>query len=1514
MGMVKAAARPAIGVVRTLAGPMASLAPGSHERVNTFDDGRVHLAVRGLRGAAGGRVAETAQKRLAEVPGVRWAAVNAVLETAVIATEGLAEDEVTLRALMDIVEDIEELHGVTEHPLPSHPVSPEPTGRAAWAMASQAAALPLALVGRLVSMAPVPVELASLISVVDTNPRLRRMVVRAVGDRNAGLVLAGLNAVAQASAGGILGLGVDTVRHALRTAELGAHRTAWAAAEPHLTGAGERAAAPCEDHPPRRTPLRDGLVERYADKTPLIAAAAFAGALAVTRRPRAAADAAMSAIPKAPWLARESFTATLGGALAHRGTVVHDPESLRLLDRIGTVVLDASVLATGAWVLADLVRVDDAAPAGELAAAAHRLFDPRDPDRLARDHDGDWTLGPIDRLPARRERGAAARDRLRRDGATQLLGLARGDRLLAVISVTPEIGDAAEALVAAARNSGLRVVATGRTAPGARPAAQGPGPQAGGQVRGAARRTTVPATVPTTAPTTALTTAPATAPAIVPVVVPGADETAPAGEPPAATVRRLQADGTGVLLVSRDRGALGAADIGIGVADPDGKPAWGADAYVRSPAEAVVLVEACGPARTVGGRGVWLAQAAAGLGSAMTLAGPSRRLPARSLGAVNWAGAIGLGYGAWRAAELLRRPAARPASRQPWHAMPPETVLARTGTSFDRGLGDHEAYDRAAPSEEVVGPPSLVRAVAAEMANPLTPVLAGGAALSAAVGGILDALLVLGVTGLAGLVGGTQRHITDRAVHELHKRSAVTARVVRDGRERTVASGELVVGDIVTIASGDVVPADCRLLEGPGVEADESALTGESLPVAKTVEPVLSADVAARTSMLYEGTTVVTGAARAVVVATGDTTEAGRGARAGRGAAPKVGVERRLAQLTRTTLPVALGSAGAVMAAGLLRGRPARETIGAGVGLAVASVPEGLPFLVSAAQLAAARRLSAEGVLVRDPRAIEAAGRADVLCFDKTGTLTHGRIELASVHADTVERPLDALESAQRAVLAAALRATPRPQRTRKLEHFTDRAVVAGAEQAGVTRTVGAPGWRRTASLPFEPSRGFHATRGRVGDERLLSVKGAPEEVVGRCALERAAKDAVLTQSEKFAAAGHRVLAVAERTGAGGGKLTDEAVGGLQFLGFLLLTDQVRGGAAHSVRQLGEAGVHIVMITGDHPQTAESIARELDVIDGRRVVTGAELDALDDAALDELLPHVGVVARGTPTHKVRVVQAFQRLGRTVAMTGDGANDAPAIRLADVGICLGRRGSPAARAAADLVVTDDRLETILAALIEGRAMWASVRQAIAILVGGNLGEIGFTLLGATVTGTSPLTARQLLLVNLFTDLAPAIAIALRPPGESAEQLIREGPEASLGTALTDEITVRAIATALGACAAWLVARFTGRAARARTVALAALVGTQLGQTLLVGGRSGAVLASSAGSMAALAAVIQTPGVSHFFGCTPLGPVAWTLALTSAAAATAGSLLLPPVARRARTSLAAARGGAVPSSPS
>jgi cation-transporting ATPase I len=319
--------------------------------------------------------------------------------------------------------------------------------------------------------------------------------------------------------------------------------------------------------------------------------------------------------------------------------------------------------------------------------------------------------------------------------------------------------------------------------------------------------------------------------------------------------------------------------------------------------------------------------------------------------------------------------------------------------------------------------------------------------------------------------------------------------------------------------------------------------------------------------------------------------------------------------------------------------------------------------------------------------------------------------------------------------------------------------------------------------------------------------------------------------------------------------------------------------------------VRILMVTGDHPSTAEAIAAELDVLNGLRVMTGPELDLLDDDALAKELPKVAVFARATPAHKARIVSCLHQLGSVVAVTGDGANDAPAIRLADVGVALGERATPAARAAADVVVTDDRIETIIDAIVEGRAMWSSVRDALGILLGGNIGEIIFTVGSTLLTGRSTLNARQLLLVNLLTDMLPAMVVAVRPPAATGpEKLLAEGPEASLGSALTRDIYTRGITTAAAASLAWILARMTGTRARADTVGLIGLVSAQLMQTLAAGGKDKTVAAAALGSMAALWLMISLPGVSTLFGSRPVGPVGWAIGLGSAAAAGTVNVLI------------------------
>ncbi len=489
----------------------------------------------------------------------------------------------------------------------------------------------------------------------------------------------------------------------------------------------------------------------------------------------------------------------------------------------------------------------------------------------------------------------------------------------------------------------------------------------------------------------------------------------------------------------------------------------------------------------------------------------------------------------------------------------------------------------------------------------------------------------------------------------------------------------------------------------------------------------------------------------------------------------------------------------------------------------------------------------------------------------------------------------------ERRVLAGALRASPLVENGELLPHPTDRAVVDGARGAQVRPDEGKEGWTPIDEMPFEPSRGYHAVLGNWHDGNLLSVKGAPEIVLAQCiwwrrqdgdiALDDTARRGVEHVVEGLARQGYRVLAVAERAASDRSDLDESRIRNLRLIGFVALADPVRPTAAAAVAQLQQAGVEIVMVTGDHPSTAEAIAAELNALNERRVMTGTELDSLDDDQLAAEVTDVAVFARLSPSQKARIVEALQRNDRVVAVTGDGANDAPAIRLADIGIALGERATPAAREAADLVVTDDRIETIVDAIVEGRAMWASVRDSLAILLGGNLGEIGFTVVTGLISAGGSLNARQLLLVNLLTDVLPAMAIAVRPPPTiTAEMLLAEGPEASLGAALTRDIYRRATVTAGAAIGAWFLGRATGTLRQANTVALVTLVAAQLGQTLVVRGRTPLVMACALGSLVALAAAVQTPGLSRFFGASPLLPHGWMIAAGTATAATVISLVL------------------------
>ncbi|MFE9689858.1 HAD-IC family P-type ATPase [Micromonospora sp. NPDC005806] len=1429
----------AAGSVGAAATRLARLAGLTRRRVWSRA-GRHHIEVHGVCQDGGDRLARQVEAALERIPGVAWARVNAPSGRVIVAVE---EPKPKLRELIATVARAERVCPYEPDPEvpPPHPPEEGPrTPRTLGALVSDALGLTISAATRILPFTPVPGEVAGFLAAVDLHPKLHALADRGLrADPRADVVFPLAEAVVQGLTGGWAGIVLDGAQRVVQWGEARAQLTAWSKAEPRLTGSPERAVARAPDRE-RPSPVPDGPAERYISRALAAGAAAGAAAAPVAGGKRAAA-LALSSLPKAPGSGREGYAAQLGRMLARRGVIAMDRRVLRELDRIDTVVLDTRVLGSDRGVLADLAPLPGA-DTGQVAARAFALFDPAEPDGV-RQADG-WRLGPLDRIDADDPGDTPDSRRLREDGG-QLLGLADGCRLAAVLRVEPEPAPGVDALPTAVRQAGLRLVVAGDD---------------DGRYG-------------------------------------FADALVPGGAHLTDSVRALQRQGAVVMLVSGDRAGLAAADCGLGVSDPDDLPPWGAHLLVggdlRIPA---LLIDATGVARRMTGQNIRIAMAGSGLGSLGAFTAAPEQLPGRILGAVNGAAALAFAHGVWRAHRLPDRTRTPTPALTVWHLMPVQTVLDQLGTD-QNGLTSEEAVRRRREvTGDGAGPAGLLRVFVEELSNPLTPVLAAGAVLSAAFGSLVDAALVGGVVGGSALVGAVHQRNTERSLAELLSRSAVTARVFRDGVEQVVAAEDLVAGDVVAVGPGDAIPADCRVISSDGLEADESSLTGESLPVAKSPEPVVAAAVAERHSMLYEGTTVAAGHGTAVVVATGEETEAGRSLAMARQAPPASGVETRLGKLTSAAVPLAAGSAIAVAGAGLLRGVPLAETAATAANLAVASVPEGLPFLVSAAQLAAARRLAEHGALVRNPRTIEALGRVDVLCFDKTGTLTEGKLLLAGVGSgdDRYAAP-DRLDEALRLTLATALRATPPAADPDELPQQTDRAVRRGAGTAGVVEQTGAADWTAVGGLPFEPSRGYHATVGRDADGLLLSVKGAPESVLPRCTARRTARgdepldgigrDALHAMLAERAGAGHRILAVGECR-VGTESVTDEQVEGLVFVGFLALADGVRESAAPAVRRIRQAGVHTIMITGDHPATAEAIAATISPDHGeQQVVTATDLDRLDDNALAERLMATDVVARCTPAHKVRIIQALQRHGRTVAMTGDGANDAPAIRLADVGIALGQRGTPAARAAADLVVTDDRLETIIATLVEGRAMWSSVRHALSILVGGNLGEIAFSVLTAASTGRSALTGRQLLLVNLLTDLAPALAIAVRPPAsDRADHLLREGPDTSLGETMTREIALRAGATTLGATAGWTLARYTGRDRRAGTVALASLVGTQLGQTVLAGGTSPTVLASTAASIGVLVAVVQTPGVSQFFGCTPLGPVGWTIATGSALGAT------------------------------
>ncbi len=744
----------------------------------------------------------------------------------------------------------------------------------------------------------------------------------------------------------------------------------------------------------------------------------------------------------------------------------------------------------------------------------------------------------------------------------------------------------------------------------------------------------------------------------------------------------------------------------------------------------------------------------------------------------------------------------RPDDAPAWHTVSAQETARRLESSADAGLSAAAAAARlrehGANQLREAPPRSAWRMLLGQFTDFMIVLLILAAGVSGLIGEAADAAAILAIVVVNGIVGFVQERRAEQALQALKQLAALKAHVVRDGATSTVAAAGLVPGDLVLLDAGSVVPADLRLVAAAALRVEEAALTGESHAVEKRVEPLADAGLPLgdRLGMAYGGTVVSHGRGRGLVVATGMATEMGRIAKL-LAETPEVRtpLQKRLAVFGRQLSVAALAVCALVFALGVLRGEPAALMFLTAVSLAVAAVPEALPAVVTICLALGAQRMVRSHALVRRLPAVETLGSVTCICSDKTGTLTCNRMSADAFWADG---------RAEAALPAETARAEPWRSLATALALSNDAgsdadgapsgdptevALLVAARGAGFDKAALEAAAPRLAELPFDADRKcmttFHRDAGGHGAV-VAWTKGAPERVVEACTAMLGASGplpldaaALAAQAGRMAAEGLRVLAVARRDWASlpAAPQPAEVERELVFVGFVGLIDPPRPEAADAVAECRRAGMRAVMITGDHPLTAHAIARRLGIVgadDGDAVlVTGRELAAMSDDELARRAAGLRVCARVDPAQKIRIVQALQGLGEVVAMTGDGVNDAPALKSADIGVAMGRGGTDVAREASAMVLLDDNFATIVAAVAEGRRIYENIRKFVRFVLAGNAGEIIVLLVAPLLGLPMPLLPIQILWVNLVTDGLPGLALAVEPAGRG---LMRRPPRA------------------------------------------------------------------------------------------------------------------------------------------
>ncbi|MBC7541661.1 MAG: HAD-IC family P-type ATPase, partial [Candidatus Sericytochromatia bacterium] len=754
----------------------------------------------------------------------------------------------------------------------------------------------------------------------------------------------------------------------------------------------------------------------------------------------------------------------------------------------------------------------------------------------------------------------------------------------------------------------------------------------------------------------------------------------------------------------------------------------------------------------------------------------------------------------------------QPPSLTPWHTLPAEAIRTALDAGPD-GLPAAAAARLATAGPNTVHtqpPPGPLALLVAQFNSLIVWILCGAALVSGLLGEWLDLTAILAIVVLNALVGFYQEYQAGGAIAALQKLTSPQARVRRDGAIRLIPAAEVVPGDLIVLEAGDLVPADARLIVAASLRCVESALTGESEPADKRPDDLSEADLPLgdRVNMVYTGTSVATGTGQALVVATGMDTEVGHIAGLIEGAeqTTETPLQQRLEAFSKHLVWVSLGIVAVVFVLGWIRGLPTLALFLTAVSLAVAAIPEGLPAVTTVALAAGVQRMARRKALVRHLPAVENLGATSVICSDKTGTLTMGemtvRVLAVADHALTITglgyapagEILDGSSPPAGAVaehvrdLLTILAVCNDAHLVEKDGAWTvsgdptEGALLAAAVRGGLNLADVAATLPRVGEFPFDSDRKRMTVIATTSDGRRVFVKGAPDVMLPLCVSIRAEggirpltdadREKIHAQVAAMGDQALRVLGGAWRDLTAADTVATPAAveQGLVFAGLAGLYDPPRPEAKDAVARCQAAAIQTVMITGDHVQTALAVGRDLGMVTAdSQAMTGQELDALDDAALKLRVAHITVYARVTAQHKLRIVRAWQANGGVVVMTGDGVNDAPAIRGADVGVAMGITGTEVTKAAADLIITDDNFATIVAAVEAGRGIYGNIRKTLQYLLSGNLAEVLVIAVAVMVGLPMPLVPIQLLWINLVTDGLPALAMATDPlePGLMSE---------------------------------------------------------------------------------------------------------------------------------------------------